>query len=230
VTHFDEKPWIRRIEEIGPLSFWEVDGGWIRKYLDKNFTNWAIGLDPRFKAVIPSDEAWVDKGYNPSELPYFIENMLTFWLALKQGYSRQRAEKRAIQVEQRERHRAGEKITKRELLEGKPELKLLHTVPNGEVWLVDGEMVRRPPGGDQRFCNGGHSEVYSYVPDNHIWIDNTLVPKEWPFNIVHEVDEFNNMKMGESYSTAHPKALRKEWKCRHDAEELLRQQKELGLI
>lgn len=226
-SHFDEKPWTKKIEQFGPIAIWEVDGAWIRKHLNKEFNNWAQGRDPRFSRIMPQDEFWIDTGYDPTELQYFIDNMLMQRHLLMQGYSRPYAEREGTRIEDRERHRNGEKITERMLLEGKPELRKLYDTSSLEVWLVDGKMVR---GHDPRFCSGGHDLVYDYVPDGHAWVDNALVPKERPLAAVHEVKERNGMELGEKYSVMHPKCSRLEWQCRWDPQELLRQQKELGMI
>lgn len=227
MDHFDEKPWISKIEEIGPISIWLVDGAWIRKYDQKEFTNFAQWRHPLFKDIIPENEFWIDQGAGPEEHTFFIEHMLYENHLQSRGMAFKKAEVEAIRVEERERHR-GAKITERKLYNFSPERALLQKVGDVEVYIVDGKMVRDYI--DTRFCHGGHDLVYEYIPDKHVWIDNTTVPNEWQYLIVHELLERNKMEMGEEYSEAHPKCSRMEWKCWHDPEELLRQQKQLGLV
>jgi hypothetical protein len=234
-SHFDEHPYVKLLEEIGPISVWLIDGVWARKYLQKEFTNFAhhyskpkgIGGDA-FKCI-PEDEFWIDQGANPEEIPFFIDHLLVeHYLMSKRGMSYEKAEKEGIKVEERERHRG--KIGERRPLEVNPDLRLLQTVGDIQIHLVDGKTVRDKI--DPRFCAGGHSKIYGYIPDHppEIWLDNTSVQADWPFYIIHELHELRDMQMGKEYQEAHKIASRIEWRCRHDPEELLRQQKQLGLI
>ena len=226
-SHFDEKPWLRKLDEFGQTSVWLVDGTWVRKYLQKEFTNFAYWRHPLFRSVIPNDEFWIDEGSTPEEHQLFVDHMLIENYMMSRGYPFKKAEQEATRVEARERHR-GATVTERKLSKFTPELRKLGQTSDIEIFLVDGKMVRDKI--DPRFCHGGHDLVYEYVPDKHIWIDNTTVPHEWPYLTIHEVHERNKMNLGEKYLDAHPKCSRIEWKCRQDDQELLRQQKELGLI
>jgi hypothetical protein len=228
--HFDEKPWISKLEEIGPISVWLVDGAWIRKYDQKEFTNFAQWRHPLFKDIIPENEFWIDQGSGPEEQGLFTEHMWHENYLMGRGLAFKKAEEEATRVEERERHRGNQKFEwnfKRKPLIDAIELRSLGKVGDTEIFLVDGKKVRDHL--DPRFCHGGHSQIYDYVPDEHIWIDNTLIPHELPYIIMHESGEYCDMAMGEEYLKAHKKWSRIEWKARHDPEELLRQQKQLGL-
>jgi hypothetical protein len=226
---FDQRPYLNLIEDLGPIRIFEVDGKWVRKHLNREMTNWAQGKDPRFKEVIPQNEFWVDTGFNPDELQFFIDNMLTQWYLLGRGYSREYAEREGTKVETRERQNA--RLERGEYKDPHidPKIKLLKRVSDIEIWLVDGKKIRdhiMP-----QFTAGGHYLCYpAFIKPKEIWIDNTLIMNDWKFAILHEIHEHNNMQIGKIYKEAHSLASRAEWQCRHDPQELLRQQKQLGLI
>lgn len=227
MSHFDERPYIRELENWDPISVWEVDGAWVRKNQQKEFTNFAQWRHPLFKGIIPANEFWIDQGSSPEEHKFFIEHMLHENYLQSRGLAFKKAEREATRVEERERHRVPGTVV-RSLSKFAPERQLIQKVGEVEIFAVDGKMVRDNI--DPRFCHGGHDWVYSYVPDKHIWIDDTVVQGEWPYLMVHELMERNKMELGEEYGKAHPACSKIEWKCRHDHQELLRQEKELGLL
>jgi hypothetical protein len=228
LEHFDERPYVQKIENIGPISVWLFDGVWARKYLHREITNFAEGRNPMFRSFIPRDEFWIERGTDPSEWPYFIDRMMEEWWMLAKGFSFKRAEEAGQRIEVSERGRAGERVTKRELLEGKAEISKLGKSPDLEIYLVDGKIVRGyPPAA--RFCHGGHDLVYGYVPDRHAWVDGTAPKADWSKIACHEVGERNDMNMGQEYAPAHKKRSRIEYQSRWDPQETVRQMKELGV-
>ena len=106
VVHFDEKPYIRLLEEIGPIKVWIVDGGWVRQHIEKEFTNFCQGHHPSFREKMPADEFWIEMGANESEIPFFVDHLLVERYCLEQGKSFNAAEEEATKVEQGERKRA----------------------------------------------------------------------------------------------------------------------------
>jgi hypothetical protein len=240
MEHFDERPYVQKIEDEPnypeQIEVWLVDGTWVRKYLQREFSNFAhhyskpkgIGGDA-FKCI-PEHEFWIDAGVDPSEIPFFIDHLRTEHYLMRRGMSYELAEKEGIKVEERERHRGSGKELKAEGVN--PELRMIQDHGQGfflvQIFVVDGKMVRDKI--DPRFCSGGHSEVYGYIPENHIWIDNGSMLREWPFYIIHELHEFLDMKNGMIYPEAHKIASRVEWKCRWDRKELDRVWGELGLL
>lgn len=72
-----------------------------------------------------------------------------------------------------------------------------------KVFIVDGPTVRNLHKID--FTEGGHSEVYDYVPKNEIWVERMADPQDESFNLVHEVVEYIVMKYGiiPDYDEAH---------------------------
>ena len=109
------------------------------------------------------------------------------------------------------------------------EIKLLQECePVGlHIYLADGRIIRDKI--DPRFCSGGHSEVYPYVPDHHVWIDNTSLHRECNYYMLHEVHEFRDMENGMKYPEAHRIASRIEWHCRWNPFATLAVMKSLGL-
>ena len=82
------------------------------------------------------------------------------------------------------------------------------------IFLVNGLYVRN------RLCvdytMGGHPYVYSFIPENEMWIDNSLPKKDIAIVIQHELTEYNYMKYENmSYYDAHTKASQEEIKTRH---------------
>ncbi len=236
-SHFDERPYIQLIETLQrppqDIRVWLVDGTWVRKYIQKEFNNFAHhytkpqGVGGDAVTQIPEHEFWIDQGANPAEIPFFVDHLaFEHYLMSQKGWSYQKAEREGIKIEERERNRQGFKGERS--FKVNPELTILHSLPDCTIYLTDGKIVRDKL--DPRFCSGGHSEVYGYVPENHVWIDNTSVPREWVYYTIHELHEFRDMKLGKEYLAAHKIASRIEWRCRWDNAEVLRQQKQMGLI
>lgn len=79
------------------------------------------------------------------------------------------------------------------------------TLPDGVlVSLTNGSILRNTV--DVDFVGGGHHYVYSYIPENEIWLEN-LAPSEQRFILVHEIVERLIMKYrkwdyDESHATA----------------------------
>jgi hypothetical protein len=56
---------------------------------------------------------------------------------------------------------------------------------------------------DVEYAEGGHGLVYSYIPKNEIWIENSLSTRETQFIVLHELHERNLMSKGKDYHHAH---------------------------
>lgn len=84
------------------------------------------------------------------------------------------------------------------------------------IWLVNGPMIRGINGRRgfyQDFTEGGNSARYKFIPDSpnpEIWIESDVRANERKHIIIHEVNEYLNMKQGMSYNKAHLLANRKE--------------------
>lgn len=71
-----------------------------------------------------------------------------------------------------------------------------------KIYIVDGEHVRDNL--DEQFTEGGHSEVYSFIPKSEIWVEHLESPSDMKENLTHELFEYYEMKEEEnSYEKAH---------------------------
>lgn len=82
-----------------------------------------------------------------------------------------------------------------------PYVRILKTLPDVIVWLVDGKYIRDNLYVD--FTEGGNGEKYVFIPDDEIWIDNTLDEAEWNDTISHELLERFMMSRGDNYDQGH---------------------------
>jgi hypothetical protein len=199
---------------LGGYKVYIVDGKQVRDNINEEFTN--AGQSGKIKQI-PKDELWIDKSaVNKNEYPFLADHLLTEKRAMNQGDSYDTALQKADKVEKRERSKStlGE-VTKDE---SKPEVvaqahKLkLGEIDGKQVWVVNGEMVRDKL--DTDFTEGGHGLVYPYIPNNEIWVDDQISPKERRYIISHETHENISMSKGMKYDQAHKEASAFEHKIR----------------
>lgn len=98
-------------------------------------------------------------------------------------------------------------------------LKILRKIGPIIVREVDGKLIRDKVYID--FTEGGNSEAYAWFPQPpkapEIWLDTDVSPDEMKFVLLHELREFNEMKLnGVGYETAHKRANDAESKARRD--------------
>jgi hypothetical protein len=202
-----KKPYIKKYSAINGYKVWIVDGAYIRKNLDIEFTNYGqhISQHGRFD-FIPKNEFWIDKDYaNGHEEEFCIAHMLTRQNLANQHYEYSKALEEADLAEKQERKKSkiirkllNKKLSRREII------KLIHKKRlkkyNGKVkvLIVKGKLVRGLITSD--FVQGGHDKVYSFIPKNEIWIDDSLNPEEWKFVLLHELIERNLMCWGWVYA------------------------------
>ncbi len=75
-----------------------------------------------------------------------------------------------------------------------------------KVWIVDGAAIRMQIFNE--FIYGGNSERYPFIPENEIWIDNSISSEEFETTLAHETNERNLMaKFGMTYFDAHDSSL-----------------------
>lgn len=217
--------YLKKISKIGKINVWEVDGEKIRDELDIEFTN--FGQHFRF-SYIPEYEFWLDRESSPDDKPFFIDHLLVEWKLMRNGLSYVDALVLADKKEKSERKKSkeaetGESMTY-EIKIKKIHKRLLGRVKKDiKVWLVDGFLIRSMF--DIDFTEGGHDLVYDFVPNNEVWIDNDIKPKERLFVLLHELLERSLMAKKMKYNSAHKKASKLEWSARHDGDTL-----ENGLI
>lgn len=210
-----KKPYIKKIKDAGEFKIWYVDGAYIRKNIDPNFTNFADNNDFGF---IPKDEFWIDEEHGIPEKNYFIKYFLTKRKLVKKLKNIKKAQKKAEMIEknQREKSRKIQKIKglMKNMQIKKIHKKLLKQYSNKEIkaWLVNGFLVRSLFFLD--FTSGGHDKVYSFVPKGEVWIDDAISPKERELVLLHELYERYLMSKDKtsnkikSYSKAHKKAIK----------------------
>lgn len=80
------------------------------------------------------------------------------------------------------------------------------------IYLVPGTQIRNEQ--DIDFTEGGNYKRYNYIPENEIWIDNTLPVSDIIPTMVHEYKECEAMKSGAVYDKAHELANTFEAKAR----------------
>jgi hypothetical protein len=210
------------VGQRGPISIWIVDGSYVRTHIDEEFTN--FGQHYSFK-YIPKDEFWLDEGISPEEQKFFIKHLLAEYRLMKKGAPYEEALETADNAERAARRRAGDvkKMTKEGML---PDPEQVHVrlwkklKDSVSVWIVDGRLVRSVF--DIDFADGGHDYVYEFVPENEVWIDDTLKAAERPYALLHELHERNLMAQGWEYDRAHEDSDKLEHHCREHPDELHR--------
>ncbi len=217
-----KKPYIKKISEVAGFTVWLVNGYFIRRKIEKDFTNYAQHYQFKF---IPKDEFWIDvESTKRKETEYYIQSMLLMNKLIKEGIPRKKAARIACEIEEAEREKSKrikkiekEKKDEQKILK-KIHKKLIKRVSGGKykVWIVKGELVRALFYTD--FTQGGHEFVYDFVPKGEVWIDDDLYKKEIPFVLIHELHERRLMSQNMSYEKAHAKANILEYSCRNKPE------------
>jgi hypothetical protein len=214
-------PYIRKIEEIGKLAVWIVDGSYIRGHVDEEFTN--FGQHYRYP-YIPADEFWIDQEASEDEHRFFVEHLLVERRLMERGAPYDKALEAADRTERKERRRAGDlkRLTRggKKLPDGHDvHVRLWKKLENGVgVWIVNGRLVRSAF--DIDFTAGGHDYVYEFVPEDEVWIDDDIEEQERGYVLLHELHERNRMAAGSPYSKAHEESSRIEYHARHHPDEL----------
>jgi hypothetical protein len=215
-----KKPYIRKLGKRGDITIWIVDGAFIRKNLDEEFNN--MGQHYRFD-FIPEAEFWIESESNHDESRFFIDHLLVEYNLMKKGMPYNKALTLAEKAEKKERHRAAYRSNMHHKFLGmghaKPDPASVHDrlwkkLGSGiKVYIVNGKKVR--DWFDIEFTEGGHHEVYDYVPEGEVWIDDAITPKERPFILLHEMHELKLMEKGVKYEKAHEECSNLEEYYRH---------------
>jgi hypothetical protein len=214
-------PYVKKIGQRGPIGIWQVDGSYIRTHIDEEFTNYGQHFSYRY---IPKEEFWLDQGISEEETKFFIKHLSVEHRLMKQGVDADAAREKADQVEGEERKRAGDvrKLTRGGRVLPDPaqvHRRLWKNLENRvSVWIVKARLVRSVF--DDDFASGGHDHVYEYIPENEIWIDDTLKAAERPYALLHELHEYGLMKNGMDYDRAHAESSKLEHRCRRHPDEL----------
>jgi len=215
-----KKPYLKKIEDIGGIVVWIVDGQFVRKNIDEEFTN--FGQHYRFP-FIPKGEFWLDREFGPGEQQFFIDHLLVEYRLMTSGMGYDQALEKADAVERRERRKTEFikeiRSLKKTAIIGDIHKRLLRKYSSRlKVWIIRGELVRGLFFID--FTEGGHDKVYHFVPENEVWLDDDLGPRERKFVLLHELHERFLMSKGWTYSRAHRDASRAEYFCRAHPDKL----------
>ena len=215
-----KKPYIKKLDKIGPITVWIVDGQQVRRSMDEEFTN--FGQHGRFP-FIPKNEFWIDREFGPGEQQFFIDHLLVEHRLMASGMTYDRALERAAAIERKERRKteliketAG--LNRPGIIESVHKLLLRKYSRRVKVWVVKGELVRGLFFID--FTEGGHDKVYRFVPENEVWLDDDLSPQERRYVLLHELHERYLMVQGWTYGRAHRDASKVEYYCRSHPGEL----------
>jgi len=202
------------------LAVWVVDGAYVRKNIDEEFSNFAHHFST---PEVRKNEIWIDEETDPDEQRFFIHHAVVERRLMQRGLNYDAARKRANAEERKLRVAAGDL---RKVIRGKnlPDATRVHrdlwkTLPSGvQVWFVKGRLVRSVY--DIEFTEGGHEHVYEYVPRGEVWIDDDIHEDERGFVLFHELHERNLMAEGMDYDTAHEECSRLEKHYRKHPEQL----------
>jgi hypothetical protein len=204
------EPRVFYVGKRGEFAVWLVDGSYVRKNIDEEFSN--FGHHYSFTAI-PKGELWLDRETDPDEQKFYIGHMRVEYHLRERGVDEEVARRRANDHERRQRMRAGDlrKVKRGELL---PQPDAVHErlwkkLKNGvSVWFVKGRLVRSVY--DVEFTEGGHEHVYEFIPRDELWIDNDIHHDEQGYVLFHEMHERNLMANGKDYDAAHEEASRLE--------------------
>lgn len=198
-----KKPYLKIYKEISGFKVFIVDGEFIRDNIEEEFTN--FGQHYMFN-FIPENEFWIDKEYGEGdEYDYFIDHLLVENRLMKKGVDAHTACQEADKIEIRERNK--DLLLKKEIYSEEKKEELVKKVRKRllrkysekvKIWLVNGRLVRSIFFTD--FTEGGHDKVYPFIPENEVWIDDDVNPKERKFILLHELHERNLMAKGWAYS------------------------------
>ncbi len=216
------KPYLRKYGRAAQFTVWIVDGKFIRTHIDEEFTN--FGQHYRFP-FIPKLEFWIDEEHGAGEEEFFIDHLLVENRLMKGGMKYDQAIAKADLTEKRERSKtrlirqlAG--LDRKHLIRHVHKRLLRKYSRAVHVWIVHGDLVRDLCFID--FTEGGHDQVYHFIPENEVWLDDDLSPKERHFVLLHELHERALMIKGWTYSRAHRDSSRVEYFCRSHPEKLER--------
>jgi len=91
-----EKAHVKPICSFEGVSFWFVDGKWLRDTTDIDFT---AGGNPRRYSYVPEDEIWVDVGMEPGDVVPTMIHELVECRHMRRGENYDDAHNKASQVE-----------------------------------------------------------------------------------------------------------------------------------
>ncbi len=197
--------YLKKLGEHDGYTAWLVNGAAVRRELDENFVEYDYHGHFRF---IPEREFWIDDEMSEKEYGLYIKRLLKEVSFLKEGMSVADAARQADAFEETLRQN-GKRI--RSILASQNQEVLRRTLKKKRleeysgvvsVWLVDGSLVRSVY--LLGYAEGGHDIVYSWIPRNEIWLEESLKPEERAFIMLHELHErYLMLSEKMSYPDAH---------------------------
>lgn len=211
---------IKKLGTISGVDIYVVDATKIRKTVNIDFTNWGSN---EFQEYVPKNQIWIDSVINADEIQFFVQHALNVKKDMASGSSLENASINANKKEIIQRNRLYKP-------NGEVKLKPLLQASKLKVFSVDGFAVRNNY--DIEYAMGGHDLIYSYIPQNEIWLEDTYKDAdEWPFIFLHELFERNHMQDHEQYTLAHSEANQVELDARlnpRKLKQLIRKQVEIA--
>jgi len=210
------------LERVGEFDVFSVDGSEIRKSITKeqalagtdntmaDFLAYGVHDTLRVNGgfrQIPKGEVWIADELIPEEQDIFLQVALVRAQGLLDGLSSQAAYDNSERVA---------RILRQNMYLEPAVVSTFRVDGDITTYIVNGFNVRNWH--STRFIQGGHGMVYDYIPDDAIWIDNTLDPDEYLAVFVHEFVERNLMEGGIKYEDAHEVATLYEYECRETGE------------
>jgi len=98
-------PYVACVRHRGPVGIWLVDGAYVRKNIDEEFSNFGHHFSA---SEIPRDEIWLDKEADPDEQRFFIRHALEERRLMLQGKSYDVARLAACAAERAMRAKSGD--------------------------------------------------------------------------------------------------------------------------
>ncbi len=223
-------------EQVGRFAVWIVDGDKVR---DSVYPEWLYGGNGERYRFNPPDEIWIDNDISCQEYSYTLAHELRERrLMARFGWTYDDAHDSALMVEDVMRHADSLECAAQEAalppvppidddstkeLPWLPDrIKLHHvylqhfeTVQDSlEVWIVDGNVVRRDIFPDFGFS--GNDLAYYFIPKNEIWLDNSMSCENIKFSLLTETRERALMEKGLSYDRAYEIALHQALRTMHE--------------
>jgi len=199
----------KKIAAYGPYLVYLVNGETVR---DSSLANEEFGEFAIYNvlpALIPENEIWIEDNVPEIEWRFLIANALFQLKLLAGGMSKDAAYDRALEYESELRQNTeGQKQATFDIIE-----KLAFNYGRYSFWLVNGFVIRNRYKTD--FVEGGNHSVYSWIPENEIWIEAFLHDDEYPFIAAHEfIEEMVISHYNWKYDDAHKLASKVEYKLR----------------
>ncbi len=194
-------PYLELLERRGSLAIWLVDGAYVRKNIEIEFSNFGSHYTV---SGIPAREIWIDAETDPDEQRFFIAHAVLERALRARRTDPEIARREANHAERRLRVAAGDL---RKVMRGR-------SVPNAD--LVRRELWKTLPSGVRVWFVKGRL----YVPRGVVWIDDDIHEDERGYVVFHELHERNRMADGMAYDPAHAESSKLELHYRNHPDQL----------